>query len=412
MEKVQVAVTLGGIGAILAVIWYFWVHLRGDDNPINRVLRKAGMYLGGAGTLCVVIFSTYLATFPGEWMKTNLPGWSLQTLLFEGRVDPLSGRPTSLFSNRLVLSNQSFDPDKLEKIGVTRSFRGRDLRSAVLNLIDLRKADFTGAHLQGAFLGYAQLEGTSFRYADLQGADLNGAQLQGASFWYARLQGAYLYQANLQGAFLVSARLQGASLVGAQLQGADLRAADLEGASLPYANLQGASLGYARLQRAELDRAQLQGASLFKAYLQEIRGIPNVDLTDLRNINATPISRSDATPIGRSDGDRRSPVLDPAFWDVARSSQLTGEKGQSKRVEFLVSLACSKDSAPHVARGLIRIRSSFSTGTEVSGPPSTEEDPLEQQLFADGLQKRKSDPTACQGLIGLTDGDWLLLNRN
>lgn len=152
--------------------------------------------------------------------------------------------------------------------------------------------------------------------------------------------------------------------------------------------------------------------SLFKAYLQEIRGIPNVDLTDLRNINATPISRSDATPIGRSDGDRRSPVLDPAFWDVARSSQLTGEKGQSKRVEFLVSLACSKDSAPHVARGLIRIRSSFSTGTEVSGPPSTEEDPLEQQLFADGLQKRKSDPTACQGLIGLTDGDWLLLNRN
>src|SRR5436190_1580931 len=354
----------------IAVIWYFWIHLRTEDVPIpiSRVSSKIWKIVGGVVTLCVLTFSIYLATFPGEWMKTNLPGWSLQTLLFEGRVDPLSGRPTSLFSNRLVLSNQSFDPDKLEKIGVTRSFRGRDLRSAVLNLIDLRKADFTGAHLQGAFLGYAQLEGTSFRYADLQGADLNGAQLQGASFWYARLQGAYLYQANLQGAFLVSARLQGASLVGAQLQGADLR--------------------HAELDRALLGNAQLQGASLFKAYLQEIRGIPNVDLTDLRNINATPISRSDATPIGRSDGDRRSPVLDPAFWDVARSSQLTGEKGQSKRVEFLVSLACSKDSAPHVARGLIRIRSSFSTGTEVSGPPSTEEDPLEQQLFADGLQKR------------------------
>src|SRR5215510_7438932 len=53
----------------LALIWYFWTHLRSDENPITGVLRKASMYLGGAGTLCVVIFSTYLATFPGEWMR-------------------------------------------------------------------------------------------------------------------------------------------------------------------------------------------------------------------------------------------------------------------------------------------------------------------------------------------------------
>src|SRR5215469_4895311 len=50
----------------LALIWYFWIHLRSDDDPINGVLRKAWMSLGGAATLCVVIFSTYLATFPGE----------------------------------------------------------------------------------------------------------------------------------------------------------------------------------------------------------------------------------------------------------------------------------------------------------------------------------------------------------
>jgi hypothetical protein len=54
----------------LALIWYFWIHLRSDENPINGVLRKAWMCLGGgAGTLCVVIFSTYLATFPGEWIN-------------------------------------------------------------------------------------------------------------------------------------------------------------------------------------------------------------------------------------------------------------------------------------------------------------------------------------------------------
>ena len=57
----------------LVVVWYFWVRLRSDNDPIGWVSRKAKMYLGGAGTLCVVIFSTYLATFPGEWLKTHLP---------------------------------------------------------------------------------------------------------------------------------------------------------------------------------------------------------------------------------------------------------------------------------------------------------------------------------------------------
>ena len=57
----------------LVLIWYFWINLRSDDDPIKGAWRKAWMYLGGAVTLCVVIFSTYLATFPGEWMKTHLP---------------------------------------------------------------------------------------------------------------------------------------------------------------------------------------------------------------------------------------------------------------------------------------------------------------------------------------------------
>src|SRR5215472_10445521 len=89
----------------LALIWYFWIHLRSDDDPINGVLRKAWMSLGGAATLCVVIFSTYLATFPGEWVDEYLayefyvpttwrPHWSekddwtsLYALLFKGPVD-------------------------------------------------------------------------------------------------------------------------------------------------------------------------------------------------------------------------------------------------------------------------------------------------------------------------------------
>src|SRR5262249_22690068 len=149
---------------------------------------------GGAATICVLIFSVYLATFPGEWLKTLLPelrlipttdNWiSLQAFLFEGDVDLESGRPLSVFSNRLVLNNQSIvDPEKLDKITVSRSFRTRDLRLAVFQWVDLRKADFTAAQLEGATLDGVQLQGASLDGAQLQGARLEDAELQGASLW-------------------------------------------------------------------------------------------------------------------------------------------------------------------------------------------------------------------------------------
>ena len=119
----------------LVLIWYFWLHLRSDDDPIKGASRKAWIYLGAAVTLCVAIFSIYLATFPDEWLDEHLPElryvpatwrplWSkkddwtslhaLHTLLFEGAVDPVSSQPSSVFSNRLVLTDQSFivDPRK------------------------------------------------------------------------------------------------------------------------------------------------------------------------------------------------------------------------------------------------------------------------------------------------------------
>src|SRR5215472_17520549 len=176
----------------LALIWYFWSRLRSDDEPIGWVPRKAKMYLGGAGTLCVVIFSIDLALFPAEWVDEHLPDFyvpttwrphwsekddwkSLYALLFQGAVDEVSGRPGSVFSNRLVLTNQRFvvDPEKLDKITVSHFFRGRDLRLAVLNFADLRKADFTGAQLQGASLEGAQLQGALLIEAQLQGASLD-----------------------------------------------------------------------------------------------------------------------------------------------------------------------------------------------------------------------------------------------
>jgi uncharacterized protein YjbI with pentapeptide repeats len=319
-------------------IWYFWLQLRPrpDDDPILRPWpAKAWMYFGVAGSACVIFFSWYLATFPGEWLDEHLPDipfprnwtpdWSnsddwttLQNILFKSAaIDEVTGRPRSTFSNRLILTDQSFisDPDKVDKVDVSRSFRGRDLRQAVLNRADLRKADFTGAILQGAQLQNAKLQKASFGcaskyqvdtsirsgwsaaatddfagctslqdanlgWAQLQEANLQRAQLQRALLEAAQLQGANLYMAQLQGARLgttladlgwsplFGAQLQGANLVLAQLQGADLFDTRLQGATLRGANLLGARLLGIQLQGASLEGAQLRGTNLYKAQLQ------------------------------------------------------------------------------------------------------------------------------------------------
>ena len=325
----------------LAVIWYFWNRVRSEDDPIiPRIPNKGWRFVGAVLSVCgVFIFSVCIATFPGEWLDQHLPvvrcvprAWwphwsseddwtSLQELLFAGAPDEVSGQPSSWFSNRLILTDQSFvDLDKLDKATVSRSLRGRDLRQAVLNRTDLRKADFTGAmldgasfkmaelqsanfscatpgkektngitrlsrwpddgctslrdaelhmaHLQGANLSGAHLQGANLNRAQLQHANLSGAQLQGAKLNRAQLQGADFSVAELQGAHLNFAQPQGANLSGAQLQGADLNRAQLQGADLNFAQLQGADLNRAQLQGASLSGAKLQGANLSGAILQ------------------------------------------------------------------------------------------------------------------------------------------------
>jgi uncharacterized protein YjbI with pentapeptide repeats len=415
----------------LSLVWYFWVRLRSDNDPIGWVWSKAKMYLGGAGTLCVVIFSTYLATFPGEWLKTHLPelryipwwphpseeegyGWtSLQALLFEGDVDDVSGRPQSVFSNRLVLTDQSFvvDPEKLDKITVSRSFRGRDLRLAVLYGTDLRKADFTGAHLQGASLERVQLQGARLLADALQGARLDSAQLQGARLDGPLLQGASLTEAQLQGASLYRPQLQGARLNGAQLQGAHLEKAQLQG--------------------ARLDGTQLQGASLREAMVWRAWGRPGMNLTDVSRFDpdtmpwtAESAGSAESTfaawrdailetiPPGsnRRVAQLRLSVLDPLpekepkdvikaqLWNEALSAPPHGEEREKQLAAFLADLGCLSEGAPYVARGLIQNGRLRSTGSQVA-------------TVADRLYKGKSDPTACPGVKGFTDEDWANLSK-
>jgi uncharacterized protein YjbI with pentapeptide repeats len=358
----------------LALIWHFWTRIHNVNGPsVARMLSRPWPIVGVTTSILIILFSVGVATFPGELANERLPDiriipttwrphWSkkddwtsLHELLVAGTADEVSGRPRSPFSNRLVLTDQSFvDPEKLESVNISHSFRGRDLSHAVLNRADLRKADFTGSMLNGAsFFGsnledalfecaergtgtsteiddkesarrrwpddgctwlqdalfdLADMRGASLKQARLQGASLSLALLQGSSFWYARLQGSSLGFAFLQGASLVGAQLQGAWLDHAQLQGASLEEAQLQGASLQQAHLQGtllkgaqlqgASLNGAELQGASLDRAQLQLASIANAKMWRASGIPEIDLTDVDGVDlgARPWAYAHETP--------------------------------------------------------------------------------------------------------------------
>ncbi|MBL7069064.1 MAG: pentapeptide repeat-containing protein [Candidatus Omnitrophica bacterium] len=119
-----------------------------------------------------------------------------------------------------------------------------NLHKAVLNDVELARADFREANLTQTNLASTNLFDTDFSNADLVGADLSGCDLTGAD-------------------------LSGADLTKADLSGARLWHADLSGAKLVEANLSAADFWQARLCDARLWRADIsKSLSLSKKSFQ------------------------------------------------------------------------------------------------------------------------------------------------
>lgn len=373
------------------LLWALWPAVLNGRSEIKwpRFWRHPVMTLA---SLAPVGLAFGVATFPGEWLDeyvgTGLPILAVcHDLLFSGRIDQVTLRRTSYFSNTLVLPNfdaleaaRIDDPKKLDSIKHTLVLRGRHFEEAVFDHTDLRKGDLEGAHLQGARL----------ISANLQGARLPDAQLQGALLIAARLDGAELIGAQLQGAWLKIAHLQGASLNLAQLQGAVVDHAQLQGASLIWSNLQGASLEFAQLQGASFEGAALQGvdfrASAFagtnlggaKLWRTNFEGVPLGAIFDDR-LNEKEISRDEFAALkigimtevpegGRREALNRIEKLNPEIFGPEASVSDILEKGRADKAAYqraladeLKSLACSGDeSAFYIMRGPA-IRSSLGT---------------------------------------------------
>jgi uncharacterized protein YjbI with pentapeptide repeats len=285
----------------VAIAWMFWHRIRQmqiaftTKNSLSQFLRTASAAICA---LALFVFSTFVTTYPGEWIDERIssiaaiptslnPKWSdksdwtsLHTILFLGSADEVTGKPRSLLSNRLILTNQSFvDSDGLGSRENSRQFRGRDLRGAIFIGTDLRKVDFTGATLIDADFSHAKLQQVQFNCAsvgykephsfgedkelcsDLRGAKFDYAELTGASFHGAKLQGAEFLFARLYGATFSLADARGVSFYSAELEGAQLDG-DFSGASFFDANLTGADLQLGIFSAARFDGSRLMGASI------------------------------------------------------------------------------------------------------------------------------------------------------
>ena len=362
----------------ILLLWTLWPSIaRGQTSWISwHDFHRPRIIAVLLASLVPLLLVFSIATFPGEWLHSNLPSlrlvptmpspssdsrdqtqpsleerwrrvvefvksleWiSLHKMLVAGNVDLIAGKPISLWSNRLVLPDidvtdhpSSGSDDESGTSRETLSLRGRRLEGAVLKDSNLRKVDLTGARLEGA-----KLRGVYLREANLscdrredKKIEEECAQLQGADLLFAQLQGANLYKAQLQGADLRWANLESADMRGAQLQGADLRWAKLQGADLPGAQLQGADLRGAQLQGADLDNATLQGADLRGAHLQatKLHGV-KLQGADLTGVEVWLASFPDSllqqspelpAPIGLPE---TSP-LTPEVWDELKKQLRT-----------------------------------------------------------------------------------------
>ncbi|MBF2050413.1 MAG: protein kinase domain-containing protein [Leptolyngbya sp. IPPAS B-1204] len=119
------------------------------------------------------------------------------------------------------------------------------------------KRDFTNHDLSLLNLAKANLSGANFHQAKLQKINLQGANLLNSDFGRASLS-----HASLRNAKLARAYLSHADLAGADLRGADLSYAYLSNANLRGANLCGADLTGAKISDEQLATARTNWATI------------------------------------------------------------------------------------------------------------------------------------------------------
>jgi uncharacterized protein YjbI with pentapeptide repeats len=260
--------------ADIALVWYLWPKI---TAPAGRSRLPLYRYIVYAVMAALVVFSVFIATFPGDLLDGNLIGQKsgIRNFLFRGTFDEVKGKRNSWFSDTLILSDQIFTNGKTPAASdVTVSMRGRRFEEANFTRADLRSADFSGARMARAILRGADLENAKFscpnsvREKNGDIPDGKCTQLQQADFKAADMRGATLESALLQGASFEGVNMEFATLEGARLQAALITSSDLTGVNLKFANLTGALVQDSQLLAADFSGANLSGALIYGSNMQ------------------------------------------------------------------------------------------------------------------------------------------------
>jgi DMSO/TMAO reductase YedYZ molybdopterin-dependent catalytic subunit len=134
---------------------------------------------------------------------------------------------------RYVSGNLS--PHQLERLRSTADFRL--YQNQVLVSLDLRQADFCGAHMAGVQLKNCTLAGSDLQGADLRGANLTNSDLQGAN-----LRGADLSDADLEGVLFMGADLRDCAMLRTRLAAAEFWRPGFPPARVAGLDLRGAAV--------------------------------------------------------------------------------------------------------------------------------------------------------------------------
>ena len=169
-------------GSWTAALFFSFFVATIPDETFDRAMRSIAM-------------SRVSAPYGVDEAQAKRHAFLLTAVLFDGQVDHISGRPSSVFARNLMVTDADLAPSDGKERGPAISLRRRDLRFATFDRSDLHQADLTGAFLSGASLKGADLSKVKAEQADFRGADLTGADVQDAD-----LRGALLDEGAVKGA--------------------------------------------------------------------------------------------------------------------------------------------------------------------------------------------------------------------